>query len=687
MRSIRLANTNKSKWVVTSAWPYVNAKPHLGNLIGSTLSADVFARFLRMKGEEIVFVSGSDSHGTPVSVEAKKLNVPAEELAFKYHNLIKDLHEKWQISFDNYTITHNPIHIEFVKNMYLDIQKNGYVNEKEIESLYCEKDDLWLPDRFVEGICPHCNFEDARGDQCDNCQKLLTPLELIKARCAVCGESPVIKKTKHWYLDQPKLQNRLAKLIKENEIIPPNARQMCLNSIADGLPERAITRDIEWGIPAPFKGAENKTIYVWFEAVLGYITAVKEWAEKIINEPDKFDYFWNDLNTKTVFFIGKDNIIFHLIVFPALILAYNHDKKEGKKLVLPYNVSSTEFLMYENQKFSKSRGIGIWIDEALQLAPLDYWRFNLLYNRPETSDTSFLWSEFDNNNRLLNDVIGNFIHRSMTFIHRQFNGRIPEKIEPDEIDKTFVLKINSISEKIGLLLHKFEIRKALREIVNFGREGNIYLNEKAPWHLIKKNKAAAGNVFNLCAQASYALAILLSPFIPETSEKILSYLNCPKLSELAWDSINEKSLKAGQVIKKPEPLFQKFDIDKIKENYKKLKERKPEEGEKELISYDDFKKLDIRVALVENVEKVPKADKLYKLSIDLGTEKRTLVAGLAEHYKAEDLKGKKIVVLTNLEPRKLRGILSQGMLLAAVEGENVSILVPDKDLPPGAKIE
>ena len=684
---IYLGNNHKGKWVVTSAWPYVNATPHLGNLIGSTLSADVFARFLRMNGEEVVFVSGSDSHGTPISVEAKRLNVPAEELALKYHKIIKDLHDKWQISFDNYTITHNPIHIEFVQKMYLDIQKNGLIFEKEIESLYCENDNLFLPDRFVEGICPHCKHDGARGDQCDKCQKLLTPLELIKPICAICGNTPVIRKTKHWYFDLPKLQDRLTKFIEDNEIIPSNARQMCLNMIAEGLLERAITRDLEWGIPAPFKGAENKTIYVWAEAVLGYITATKEWAEKIINDPDKFDYFWKDSETKTVYFVGKDNIIFHLILFPGLILGYNNDKKEGEQFVLPYNVSSTEFLMYENDKFSKSRGIGIWIDEALKLAPLDYWRFNLLFNRPETSDTSFLWSEFDNNIKTLNDNIGNFIHRTLTFIEKQFNSKIPEKIEDDEIDKKFLEKLNYISTEVGESLSNFKIRKAIRDIVNFGKEGNIYLNEKAPWHLIKEDKKAAGHVFNICAQAVYALAVLLGPFIPETSDKILSYLNAPILSNLTWDSINENSLKAGQKTKKPIPLFQKFDIEDIKKEYKKLKEGKPKEGEKELISYEDFKKLDIRIGKVETVEKVPKADKLYKLSIDLGTEKRTLVAGLAEHYKVDDLKGKKIVVLTNLEPRKLKGITSQGMLLAAVEGDNVSIIIPDKDLPPGARIE
>jgi methionyl-tRNA synthetase len=683
---IKLAKAQKEKWVVTSAWPYVNATPHIGNLIGSTLSADVFARFLRLKGEEVVFVSGSDSHGTPVSVEAKKLKVPAEDLAFQYHNIIKDLHEKWMISFDNYTITHNPTHIELVKKIYLDVEKNGYVVQKEIESLYCENDNLFLPDRFVEGTCPNCKEDGARGDQCDKCQRLLTPLELIKPKCAICGSDPVIRKTRHWYLDLPKLEDRLKKLIEENEIIPPNARKMCLNSITEGLPQRGITRDLEWGIDAPFKGAGNKTIYVWFEAVLGYITAVKEWADNIINDSSKFEYFWNDPNTKTVFFIGKDNIIFHLIVFPGLLVAYNEDKRDKDKFVLPYNVNSTEFLMMGSEKLSKSRGVGIGIDEALKLAPLDYWRFYLLFNRPETSDTDFLWSEFENNMKTLNDNIGNFIHRTLTFIEKQFNSKVPEKTEYDGIDTKFIEKINNISNIVGESLRNFKIRKAIRDIVNFGKEGNVYLNDKAPWHLIKEDKEDAGHVFNICIQAVYALSILLSPFIPDTSEKILSYINMPKSTEITWESINEESVKVNTKIKKPKPLFQKLDIEEIEKDYIKSSEE-PKKEEKKLITYEDFQKLDIRIALIEKVEKVPKADKLYKLTVSLGDEKRTLVAGLAELYKASELAGKKIVILANLEPRKLRGITSQGMLLAAEEGDTVSILVPDKDIGSGAGIK
>ena len=680
-------SNKKNKWVITSAWPYVNAIPHLGNMIGSVLSADVFARFLRLKGNDVVFVSGSDSHGTPVAVAAKKQNMPAEELAMKNHKIIKDLFKRWNISYDNYTHTHNPIHIKFTQDFFLDVQKNGYIFEKEIESLYCNEDNLYLPDRFVEGICPHCEYEDARGDQCDKCQKLLTPLELKQPRCAICGNAPIIKKSRHWFLDFPKLQDRLKELIKNNKIIPQNARQMCLNSISEGIPVRSITRDLDWGIPAKFKGAEDKTIYVWFEAVLGYVSAVKEWAEKIIKKPEKFDYFWKDPNTKTVYFIGKDNIIFHLIVFPGILLAFNENKKEGEKLIFPYNVSSTEFLMYEKDKFSKSRGIGIWIDEALELAPLDYWRFNLVYNRPEKSDTSFLWSEFENNVKILNDNIGNFIHRTLTFINKQFHGIISKKVELDEIDEQFIEKIKSIGRKVDRYIQDFELKKALKSIVDFGKEGNIYLNDKAPWHLIKKNKDAAGHVFNICAQAVYALAILLGSFIPETSEKILEYLNVPKkLNELSLDSISENAVKAGQKIKAPKPLFQKLDVKEIQEKLKSIRAKKKRGGEKELVNYDDFKKLDIRIALIENVEKVQNAVKLLKLSIDLGSEKRTIVAGLAEFYNAKDLIGKKIVVLINLEPRKLRGILSHGMLLAADDGKVVSLLTPEKDIPPGTKI-
>ncbi len=697
----KLKNTDKKeKWVCTAAWPYVNAIPHLGNMIGSILSADVFARYLRSKGAEVVFVSGSDMHGSPAIVAAKKINTTPEKLAIKNHNLIKDLFEKWQISFDNYTDTHNPIHMKFVQDFYLEIQKNGYIFEKETDEFYCENDNLFLPDRFIVGTCPHCGFDAARGDQCDSpdCGKLLTPIELIEPRCNICGQKPIIKKTKHWYLDLPKLEKELEKFIIENKIIPANARTSCLNSIKRGIPQRAITRDLEWGIPAPFKGAEEKTIYVWFEAVLGYISAVKEWAEKIVGDKSKFEYFWNDKNTRSVYFIAKDNIIFHLLIFPGLIIAYNKNKPENEKFELPYNVSSTEFLMFENDKFSKSRNIGIWIDEALEIAPVDYWRFNLIFNRPEKSDTSFLWSEFQNNINILNDNLGNFIHRTFTFIYRYFKGIVPPRMKTDNLDKEFLSKIENIGKVVGNLIDQFELKKALKEIISCSREANIYLSEKEPWHLIKEDKTKAGHVLNICIQFVHSLSILLEPFIPLSSKKIEVFLNFEEERELTrWSQISSNAINAGHKIKKPEPIFQKLEIKELQNKLKEIlgqkggrKELVTESKKNSLITYEDFKKLDIHTAKIIEAESIKNADKLLKLKIDLGFEQRTLVAGIAQIYKPEELIGKKIIVLTNLQAKKMKGILSHGMLLAAVdEDDNVSLLTIDekKDIKLGSKIE
>jgi len=589
--------------------------------------------------------------------------------------------------------------MKFVQNFYLEIQKNGFIFEKETEEFYCENDKLFLPDRFIVGICPHCGFEAARGDQCDSpaCGKLLTPLELINPHCNICGQNPIIKKTKHWYLDFPRLENELEKFILENKIIPSNARMLCLNSIKKGLPQRAITRDLEWGIPAPFKGAENKSIYVWFEAVLGYISAVKEWAE-IEKDESKFKYYWNDQESRSVYFIGKDNIIFHLLIFPGLIMAYNKNKLENQKFPLPYNVSSTEFLMFENDKFSKSRGIGIWIDEALELAPVDYWRFNLIYNRPEKSDTSFLWSEFQNNINILNDTLGNFIHRTFTFIYRYFDGTVPPRDTPDDLDKQFLSKIDKIKEKVGNLIEQFELKKALKDIIAGAREANIYLSEKEPWHLIKENEKQAGHVLNICIQFVHSLSILLEPFIPNSSKKINEYLNFEDEGKFSkWSQISDIIIQTGHKIKRPIPLFQKIDVKDLQDKLKEIREQKMKEKEmikeiekKSLITYEEFKKLDIRVAKIIEAEPIKNTENLIKLKIDLNFEHRTLVAGLAKIYKPEDLIGKKIVVLTNLQPRKMRGILSQGMLLAAVdEDDQVSILTidEDRDVRLGSKIE
>jgi methionyl-tRNA synthetase len=584
----KLKTTTKRKWVVTSAWPYVNATPHLGNMIGSVLSADVFARYLRLKGDEVVFVSGSDEHGTPIAVEAIKQGIEPEALANKKHAEIVKIFKDWNISYDNYTHTHTPTHIKFTQEFYLQVQKNGYISEKRNDAYFCPEDKFFLPDRFIEGTCPYCNKPGARGDQCDNpaCGKVLEPEQLIDPHCKICLIKPehkltvpIKKSTKHWYLEFPKVQDQIVKFIDDNKIIPQNARSMCLNSCEKGLPERAITRDLKWGIPAPFKDSEGKSIYVWFEAVLGYISAVKEWANDIKKKPELFSHFWHDPNTRTVYFIGKDNILFHLMVFPGLLFGYNANLKESEQFILPYNVSSTEFLMYENDKFSKSRGIGIWTDEALKLAPVDYWRYSLIRNRPEGRDVSFIWAEFENNVSELNDKIGNFVHRVFTFIFTKFDGLVPAQLELDADDKKIIELIGNAPKEVGTLIEDFRLRDAIGRIMEIAHEGNVYLNAKEPWKLIKTNKSAAGHVFNICAQLSRTLGMLLSPFLPNSSEKILRTIGCKECrdNELVWDTAGEQIIEAGASISKPEPVFTKYSY---KDLLKQLREIRAAKGEK-----------------------------------------------------------------------------------------------------------
>ncbi len=702
-------NEKKRKWIVTSAWPYVNATPHLGNLIGSVLSSDVFARYVRSKGDEVVFVSGSDEHGTPVAVSAIQQDMTPEELTKKNHTRIKKLFEDWMISYDNYTHTHNPVHIKFTQNFYKTVQDHGYVSTKKSKGYYCEKDKLFLPDRFIEGECPYCGSEHARGDQCDGCGRLLEPTEIIRPMCKICGNDPILKETKHWYLDFAKTEDKIREFVENNDLLPNNARKMSMNFLEEGLPSRAITRDLEWGIPAPFEGADEKTIYVWFEAVLGYISAVQQWAEEMKNDPEKFSYFWNDPESRPVYFIGKDNIIFHLIIFPGLIAAYNDGLPEDEKFVMPYNVSSTEFLNYENEKFSKSRKIGIWIDEALEIAPLEYWRYNLLRNRPEKQDSYFLWDQFEKDMLELNDAIGNFIHRTLTFIHRRYDAKVPKGPESSEIDDDD-LKLRKVIKNapsvVGELMEKFKLKAALEEVVNIAREGNKYLNQKKPWKVIKEDKQKAGYTFYHCMQLIRSLGILLEPFVPNVAEKIFEIVKLEKTKEdNLWDSASQLMVSQGLSISKPKPLFEKLDVKEIKEKLAKLhghtydeefgekakQQRKDEEEKKEEIpevSFEDFQKLEMRVGTILDVEPIPDASKLLKLLVDVGFDQPiTLVAGLAKDYPSDRLMGTQIVVLVNLKPREMFGITSQGMLLAADFRDGAALLKPEKSVPNGSKIE
>ncbi len=681
----------KRKWVVTSAWPYVSGIPHLGNMIGSVLSADVFARYLRLNGDDIVFVSGSDCHGTPIEVEALKRGMKPEDLALEMHSKVSELFKLWEISYDNYTLTYNPHHYDFVQDFFRKIYDNGYIFTKEEELTYCPKDEKFLPDRFVEGECPYCQTPGARGDQCDACGKPLEPTQLIDPYCVICGTTPITKKTEHWYLDFPKFQEELKDFIKNNEAIPDNARSWSLSFLEEGLKPRAITRDLAWGIPAPFPEAEEKVIYVWFEAVLGYVSATKEWAEKIAKKPEKWKDYWFDEKTRTLFFIGKDNIVFHLVVFPALLLA------NGSGYVIPYNVPSTEFLLFEGDKFSKSRGVGVWIDEALELLPVNYWRYLLIATRPEVKDYSFTWDELETRiNSDLNDVLGNFIHRTLTFISNYFEGIVPKRGALDPVDNSLIQKIEEAPKIVGEAFEKFKFKEACSQALALARAANAYLNEKAPWHLLNEDREKAGTVLNVCTQVVRSLAILFAPIMPKICENIWKMLGLEgTIHQQSWDSAGELLVKEGQKISTPSLPFNKVDKKELQENLAKIRSEEKEKKvvkemkEEEIVTIEEFKRLDIRIGVIKKAEPVKGTDRLIKFSVDIGEGKdRTLVAGLRKWYSPEELVGKHVVVLTNLKPAKIKGITSEGMVLVAEskDGEIVRLLIPDKDVHPGSHV-
>jgi len=552
--------------VVTAAWPYVNTTPHLGTFL-QLLTGDVFARYRRLQGDEVVYVSGSDAHGTPILVSAEREGLTAEHVAFKYHAEYLRLLKEWRVQFDNYTITHNPTHIRFCQDFYRRLHENGYIYAEKSLQTYCEHEQRFLPDRFVEGTCPYCGAPGARGDQCTNpaCLRLLTPTELINWYCVVCKNPPVLKETTHWYFDLPKFTDRLRDFLEKDTHSTEAARSFSLQMLKEGLIARPVTRDLEWGIPAgpAFKGAEGKVLYVWAEAVLGYISATLEWAEKH-GDLEAWKRFWFDPETRTVFCIGKDNTVFHLVIFPALLMA------SKEPYVLPYAVTVTEFIMYENQPFSKSKGVGVWADEALRLAPADYWRFILMLNRPETHDMNFTWEDFaERVNGELNDNLGNFIHRTLTFIHRYFNGQVPEPGLLNADDKELLEAIAAAARQEAELLDQFRFKDALEAVFALSRRGNVYLSRREPWHLVKTDRAAAATVLHVSSQVVKALAILLAPFLPATADSLWEMLQQPgTIYEAGFQAAYESPLPAGRSIKRPRPLFSKVNAEELKQQLK-----------------------------------------------------------------------------------------------------------------------
>jgi methionyl-tRNA synthetase len=679
---------SKEKVLVTSALPYANGPIHLGHLSGAYLPADIYVRYKRLNGDDIIYISGSDEHGVPITITADKEKVSPQVIIDRYHEANKKAFERFGMSFDNYSRTSLPIHHETAKEFFLEFFNRGLFIEKKSNQFYDEKAKMFLPDRYVEGTCPRCGNEQARSDECENCGSLYDPSELKNPKSKVSGGKPTLKETTHYFFPLGKYQPALEKYVTEmNEKYgwKDNVLQYCHGWFKDGLKDRAITRDLDWGIKVPVDGAAGKVIYVWFEAVLGYISSTKEYSQ-IKKQPELWRKYWQDVNTKYIAFIGKDNVVFHTIIFPAILMAWNEGNKE--KYCLPQNVPANEFLNFEGKKFSKSRGWGIDVDEFLNLFPADLLRYTLAANLPENKDTNFYWKEFQlRNNSELADILGNFINRTFTFVHKHFDGKVPARNKLEKIDEDMLNEIGAYPNRVAELFEKFRIRDGVNEIMNLARDGNKYFNDSEPWITVKSNKEKCGTTLNICLQAICTLAELFYPVLPFSSEKLFKMLNAKPVE---WAESGKSFLKEGHQINSAEILFPKIEDEVIEEQISKLgsTETAVEKKAEELISYDDFMKTKLKVAQVLSAEKVAKSKKLMKLKVMLDDGERQLIAGIAEHYTPEDLVGKKVVVVANLQPAKLMGEESRGMILA-VEKEpgGLQVLVVDDSVKNGTRVK
>lgn len=678
---------NKEKILVTSALPYANGPIHLGHLSGAYLPADIYVRYKRLNGDDVIYICGSDEHGVPITISADKEKVSPKVIIDRYHEANKKAFERFGMSFDNYSRTSLPIHHETAKEFFIEFHKRGLFTEKKSLQFYDDTAKMFLPDRYVEGTCPKCGNEEARSDECENCGALYDPSELKNPKSKISGSIPVLKETKHYYFPLGKYQPELEKYVDEmNQKFgwKENVLQYCRGWFKDGLKERAITRDLDWGIKVPVDGADGKVIYVWFEAVLGYISSTKELSLKR-NKPDLWKKYWMDKNTKYIAFIGKDNVVFHTIIFPAILMAWNEMGKE--QYCLPQNVPANEFLNFEGKKFSKSRNWGIDVDEFLNLFPPDLLRYALAANLPETRDTDFYWKEFQlRNNSELADILGNFINRVFTFVFKHFEGKVPEVGKIEKIDENMLKEISEYPGRVAQLFETYKIRDGVNEIMNLARDGNKYFNDSEPWKTIKSDKSKCGTTLNICLQTIYTLAELFAPVIPFSSEKILKMLNAKPVN---WKDCGGPQLKVEHQLNKAEIIFPKIEDEKIEAQINKLGKLNVENNlEDELVSYDDFMKTQLRVAEVIYAEKVEKSEKLLKLKVKLENEERQVVAGIAKAYEPEDLIGKKVVIVANLKPAKLMGLESKGMILAVeVPGGKLQVLTVDNNVLNGTRVK
>ncbi|TWP28538.1 methionine--tRNA ligase [Apibacter muscae] len=677
-----------SRYTITTALPYANGPLHIGHLAGVYIPADVYARFLRRKGHDVILIGGSDEHGIPITIRAKKEGITPQDVVDRYHELMKKTFYDLGISYDNYSRTTSDIHRETAQEFFTKLYKDNKFIAKDIEQYYDEKSREFLADRYIVGTCPKCGNTNAYGDQCEKCGSTLSPEELIEPHSMLSGEKPVLKKTKHWYLPLENYQEFLTHWILQNHKSDwkPNVYGQVKSWLDDGLKARAMTRDLDWGIPVPLKDEDGKVLYVWFEAPIGYISSTKEWAKN--NEKD-WEPYWKDKDTKLVHFIAKDNIVFHCIIFPAILEAHG-------EYILPDNVPANEFLNLENDKISTSRNWAVWAHEYLQDFPnkQDTLRYVLLSNAPETKDNNFTWKDFQTkNNSELVGIFGNFINRVSVLMQKYYEGIIPEVTISNNFPE--IKEISQIAKEITSYLEKYEFRNGLNSLMKIARLGNKFFQDQEPWKQIKENPEKAKESLYISAQIAAYLAQLSEPFIPFTSKKIMDGLN---LNYVSWNDLEEGKilLPSGHKINTIDLLFSPIEDDEIKaqieklENSKKINQmtNKNSEPSKEIISFEDFEKIDLRVGTILEAKKVEKADKLLQFKVDTGVDIRTIVSGIAESFTPDELIGKQVTVLLNLATRKIRGIESQGMLLLAKDEEGKHVfLTPDKFLSNGLSIK
>ena len=675
---------NFKRTLVTTALPYANGPVHIGHLAGVYVPADIYVRYLRLKGEEVLFIGGSDEHGVPITIKAKAEGVTPQDIVDRYHKIIKDSFEELGISFDVYGRTTSDTHRRMASEFFRKLYEKGEFIEKTSEQLYDEEAGQFLADRYVTGTCPHCGNERAYGDQCEACGTSLNATDLINPRSAITGNVPVMRETSHWYLPLDKWEPRLRQwILEEHKEWKPNVYGQCKSWLDLGLQPRAVSRDLDWGIPVPVEGADGKVLYVWFDAPIGYISNTVDCVG------DDWTRWWKDPETRMLHFIGKDNIVFHCIVFPAMLMAdgtYN----------LPDNVPANEFLNLEDDKISTSRNWAVWLHEYLRELPgkQDTLRYVLTANAPETKDNNFTWKDFQTrNNSELVAILGNFINRALLLVGKYYDGIVPQAGELTDFDRQTMDEVRRAIEAVSHNLDNFKFREALREAMNVARAGNKYLADSEPWKLAKTDPERVKTILNVALQICANLAVVFEPFLPFMAEKLCRMLG---IESLSWSMAGQADLiPADRKLGEPELLFEKiedstvdFQVGKLLEAKKKnqLAAWKPEPV-KENVDFPTFEKLDIRVGKVLECEKVPKADKLLRFLIDDGMDKRTIVSGIAKHYAPEDLVGKEVCFIANFEPRKLKGVVSEGMILSAQNSDGRLVVIgPHGEVAPGSSV-